>query len=261
MIVAAVSFGAAPANAATEQEVAAWITDAALDKLELTVEDAALAAALESAISEALAAGIISLAVEEIAEDAVDDPELTSEDEIDATLDDELEEQDAAWSDVSTDWHAAFDVIKADFAECREAADGGADACAHQFRYNMQVNHVTAWQARHEAKAGDISALPAEEQAAALAKLDRQSQLAADRLERARVQLEKQTGVPVETESSIDDAAPVEPAPPAEDSSVADEPTPVTDQGGGGNKGKKPADSGKGNGKSNNGHGNGKSDR
>ncbi|WP_167041160.1 hypothetical protein [Salinibacterium sp. ZJ454] len=265
MVIAAVSVGAAPAHAATEHEVATWITEAALDRLEVTVQDAALAASLEAAIADALAAGLIALPVQEIAEDAIDDAELVSEDEVDDALDDELEEQDAAWSDVSAEWHAAFDLIKADFADCREAAEGGADLCAHLFRYDMQVNHVTAWLARHEAKVEDISALTAEEQAAALAKLDRKSQLAEDRLERARVQLEKKTGVPVETEAPADDEAAVEPAPPVEDGSVADDAAPVTGQSDNGNKGKKPAHAGdgkdKGAGKGNNGNGNGKSDR
>jgi outer membrane protein TolC len=62
----------------------------------------------------------------------------------------------------------------------------------------MQVNHITAWQARHAAKVGDITALPEDEQAAALAKLERQGDLAAARLDRARAQLEKKTGKPVE---------------------------------------------------------------
>lgn len=198
LAVGSFALGAAPAGAATEQDVAAWITTSTLEKLNVTAPDADLEAALESAISDALEAGIISLSVEELAEQAVDDPESVDADEVDDALDEELGEQGEAWDDVKAEWHAAFDTIKADFAECRETAEAGADLCAHQFRYEMQVNHITAWQARHAAKVGDIAALPEDEQAAALAKLERQGDQAAVRLERARIQLEKKTGEPVE---------------------------------------------------------------
>lgn len=197
LVVSSVAFVAAPASAATEQDVAAWITESTLENLNAT-PDADLAAALQSAVSDALEAGVISLSVEELAEQAMDDPESVDDSEIEEALDEGLDEQVGAWDKIATAWHTAFDVIKADFAECREVAEAGADLCAHQFRYEMQVNHVTAWQARHAAKVGDITALPEDEQAAALAKLDRQGDLAAARLDRARMQLEKKTGEPIE---------------------------------------------------------------
>ncbi|HEU4808242.1 MAG TPA: hypothetical protein VFT01_08265 [Homoserinimonas sp.] len=198
LVVGSVVLGAAPANAATEQDVAAWITESTLENLNVTTPDADLAAALQAAISDALEAGVISLSVEDLAEQAIDDPESVDDGEIEEALDEELGEQGDAWDEVATAWHAAFDTIRADFAECREAAEAGANLCAHQFRYEMQVNHVTAWQARHAAKVGDITALPEDEQAAALAKLERQGEHAAARLDRARIQLEKKTGEPVE---------------------------------------------------------------
>ena len=198
VVVGSVALGAAPASAATEQDVAAWITESTLENLNVTAPGGDLAAALEAAIAAALEAGIISPRVEQLAETAIADPESVEDDEIDKALDGELAEQGDAWDEVKAEWHAAFETIKADFADCREAAEGGANLCAHQFRYEMQVNHITAWQARHAAKIGDIAALPEEEQAAAQAKLDRQGDKAAARLERARVQLEKKTGEPVE---------------------------------------------------------------
>jgi hypothetical protein len=198
VVVGSVALGAAPASAATDQEVAAWIATSTLENLNVTAPDGDLAAALEAAIAAALEAGVISPAVEELAETAIDDPESVEEDEIDEALDEGLGEQGDAWDDVKAEWHAAFDTIKADFAECRDAADGGANLCAHQFRYEMQVNHITAWQARHAAKIGDITALPEDEQVAALAKLERQGDKAAARLDRARIQLEKKTGEPVQ---------------------------------------------------------------
>ncbi|MEX1079267.1 MAG: hypothetical protein WED09_09200 [Homoserinimonas sp.] len=198
LVVGSVALGAAPASAATDDEVAAWITGATLERLGATTENPELAAALQGAVSEALEAGVISLNVEELAEEAVGDQESVDEAEVEEALADGLDEQGEAWSDVSAEWHAAFDVIKADFAECREAAEAGSNLCAHQFAYEMKVNHVTSWLARHEAKVGDISALPEEEQATALAKLERQGEHAAARLERARVQLERKTGEPVE---------------------------------------------------------------
>lgn len=198
LVVGSAALGTAPAYAATDQEVAAWITEATLEKLNVTSPDSELAAALEAAVSAALEAGVISPAVEELAEEAIDEPDAVADEEIEEALDDELDEQGAAWDDVASTWRAAFDTIKADFADCREAAEAGANLCAHQFRYEMKVHHITAWQARHAAKIGDITALPEDEQAAALAKLEHQGELAAARLERARTQLEKKTGHPVD---------------------------------------------------------------
>ncbi len=263
-VIASAGLVAAPAAAATDQEVASWITASTLEKLDVTTPDAELAAALDAAIAEALAAGIIAPQVEQLAEDAVGDPESELDAEIDEALDNELEEQTRGWDEVSAQWHETFDAIHAEFAECREAAEGGADLCAHQFRYDMRVNHVQAWQARHAAKLGDVSALPAEEQEAALAKLERQGAHAAAQLERARTQLEKKTGMPVEEEQPDETSAPVEEAPAAESTGQN---APETDQRG--NKAQKTDHRGNGNGNGNgnngnkggNGHGNGKSDR
>ena len=181
LVVGSVALGAAPANAATPQDVAAWITETTLENLGVSAPDSELAAALNSAISDALEAGVISLGVEKLAEQAIDDPDSVDDGDVGEALNEELGEQGDSWDEVKAEWHAAFDTIKADFAECREAAEGGANLCAHQFRYEMQVNHVTAWQARHAAKIGDINALPEDEQVAALAKLERQGDKAAAR--------------------------------------------------------------------------------
>ena len=103
------------------------------------------------------------------------------------------EDQTGQWQDIAAEWHEAFDQIKADFAACREAATDGAADCAHEFRYAMQVNHVKAWLARHEAKLGDISELPADEQAKAQKKLERQRAHAQAKLDKAAALLERQT--------------------------------------------------------------------
>ena len=246
LVVGSVALGAAPANAATEQDVAAWITASTLEKLNVTAPDSDLAAALAAAISDALEAGVISPSVEKLAETAVDDPASVDDDEVEEALDEELGEQSDAWDEVKAEWHAAFDTIKADFAECREAAEAGANLCAHQFRYEMQVNHITAWQARHAAKIGDITALPEDEQAAALAKLERQGDQAAARLERARIQLEKKTGEPVEEAPTTLDGT--------SDDETATKP-------GKADKAHKVDKGNKGNGHGNKGSGNGKSGR
>ncbi|MHA6695712.1 hypothetical protein [Homoserinimonas sp. A520] len=252
LVVGSVALGAAPANAATEQDVAAWITESTLENLNVTAPDADLAAALQAAISAALEAGVISLSVEELAEQAIDDPESVDKGEIEEALAEELGEQGDAWDEVATAWHAAFDTIKADFAECREAAEAGANLCAHQFRYEMQVNHVTAWLARHAAKVGDITALPEDEQAAALAKLERQGEHAAARLDRARVQLEKKTGEPLED-------APISLDGMSDD--VTDTKPGKADKAHKPDKADKPDKTDRGNGNGNKGSGNGKSGR
>ncbi len=194
VVMGMVGLGATSAQAATEDDVASWITSTALDRLGVEVQDASLADALNSAIHDAVAAGLISVEVQDTAQSDIDDPDAVTDDEADGVLDDELEDQTGQWQDIAAEWHAAFDEIKADFVQCREAATGGANDCAHQFRYDMQVNHVKAWQARQAAKLGDISALPQEEQDSALQKLQEQGARAEARLAKAADLLERQTG-------------------------------------------------------------------
>jgi hypothetical protein len=165
VVVGLVGFGAASAQADTEDDVATWIANSALNRLGVNVENPELADALAGAVRDAVDAGLISVPVDDLADQAVENPESVDDDETDEVIDDELDDQTGQWQDIAAEWHAAFDQIKADFAECREAATDGASECAHEFRYAMQVNHVTAWLARHEAKLGDISTLPPEEQA------------------------------------------------------------------------------------------------
>jgi hypothetical protein len=194
LVVGMVGFGSTSAQAATEDDAATWITNAALSELEVKVENPALADALANAVRSAADAGLISVTVSGLADQAAEDPESVDADDTGDALDDELEDQTGEWQDIAAEWHKAFDQIKADFAECREAATDGADDCAHEFRYAMQVNHIKAWQARHEAKLGDISLLPTDEQAAAREKLQRQGEHAQARLDKAAALLERQTG-------------------------------------------------------------------
>jgi hypothetical protein len=193
VVVGMVGFGATAAQADPEDDVATWITNAALTELGVEVENPALADALANAVRSAADAGLISVTVSDLADQSADDPESVDADDTGDALDDELEDQTGEWQDIAAEWHKAFDQIKADFATCREAATDGASDCAHQFRYDMQVNHIKAWQARHEAKLGDISSLPADQQAQALKKLQRQGEQAQARLDKAKALLERQT--------------------------------------------------------------------
>jgi hypothetical protein len=194
VVVGMVGFGSISAQATTDDTAASWITNAALNTLGVEVTDPDLTDALTNAVQDAVDAGLISDSVDDLAQQAADDPESVDSDEADDTLDDALKDQTGQWQDIKAEWHEAFDQIKADFATCREAATDGASDCAHQFRYDMQVNHIKAWQARHEAKLGDISALPADQQARALEKLKRQGEHAQARLDKAAALLERQTG-------------------------------------------------------------------
>jgi hypothetical protein len=194
VVVGMVGFGSTSAQADTDDDAATWIATTALGELGVQVENPDLADALTDAVQDAGDAGLISDTVDDLAEQAANDPESVDGDETDDVIDDELEDQTGEWQDISAEWHDAFDQIKSDFAECRETATDGADDCAHEFRYAMQVNHIKAWQARHEAKLGDISVLPADEQAAAREKLQRQGEHAQARLDKAAALLERQTG-------------------------------------------------------------------
>jgi hypothetical protein len=204
VVMAMVGLGATSAQAATEDDVASWITTTALDRLGVEVQDSSLADALNSAIHDAVAAGLISVEVQDTAQADVDNPDAVTDDEADDVLSDELEDQTGQWQDIAAEWHAAFDEIKADFVQCREAATGGANDCAHQFRYDMQVNHVKAWQARQAAKLGDISQLPPEEQPGALLKLQEQGERAQARLDKAAALLERQTGDTSQTGDEVE---------------------------------------------------------
>jgi hypothetical protein len=204
VVIGMVGLGATSAQAATEDDVASWITNTALDRLGVEVDDLGLAEALNSAIHEAVDAGLISVEVQDTAQEDLDDPDAVTDDEADDVLDDELEDQTGQWQEIAAEWHAAFDEIKAEFVECREAATSGADDCAHEFRYAMQVNHIKAWQARQAAKLGDISELPAEEQESALKKLQEQGERAQARLEKAAALLERQTADGSESEDEVE---------------------------------------------------------
>lgn len=223
VIVGTVGIGAASAQAATVDDVASWITDAALERLGVDVQDPALADALKGAVQSAVDSGLITTTVEDIAESALENPDSAADEDVDDALDGELDEQAGVWQDIALAWHAAFDQIKADFAECRSAAVGGAtegdategdatdstaDAataedgatahgaseCAHEFRYAMQLNHLEAWQARHDAKVARIAELPAGQRERVMANFEAQGERAALRLEKAAALLERQTG-------------------------------------------------------------------
>lgn len=232
VIVGTVGIGAASAQAATVDDVASWITDAALERLGVEVQDPALADALKGAVQSAVDSGLITTTIDDVAQSAVEDPDSVSDETVDDALEGELDEQTGVWQDIALAWHAAFDEIKADFAECRSAAVGdategdategdtteqgaaeddatdstaddvtegdaaahGASECAHEFRYAMQLNHLEAWQARHDAKVARIAELPAGQREKAMANFEAQGERAALRLEKAAALLERQTG-------------------------------------------------------------------
>lgn len=197
--------GAVAASAATPDETAAWITDVTLENLGVTVESDELAEALRDSIETAIAGELISVTVEDIAEDVIDDPDAVAEEDIDRALNDEFEEQQGSWGDTRAQWHIAFDAIHADFAECRKASGAGSDTCAHEFRYAMQVNNVSAWLAHHEARlartapSGDVPQTLKNESSIA-EKLESFYERGMARLEKAASHLERKTSQVVETD-------------------------------------------------------------
>ena len=126
VVVGMVGFGSASAQATTEDNAATWITNAALSELGVEVEDPDLTDALTNAVQDAADAGLISDTVDDLAEQAADDPESVDSEETGDALDNELKDQTGQWQDIKAEWHKAFDQIKADFATCREAATDGA---------------------------------------------------------------------------------------------------------------------------------------
>lgn len=198
------SFGiASAAQAATPEEVASWIADAALENLGLSIEDPAFADAIAAAVQRALDAGLISVTVEDIAEDELDEGEEgLPEDEIGDILDEELEEQKNVWDEIKEAWRTGHEEAHAAFTECRDATEGGANLCAHEFRYAMQVNNIAAFQARHEARLlADAENMTEEELAKAEAKLAHHEAIAKARLDRAAAHLEKKTGIVIEDDA------------------------------------------------------------
>src|SRR5690606_20307226 len=119
----------------------------------LSVDDAGLSVAISAAVHAALEAGIISVAVQDLADENATDPDRTedgTEDGIDDVLDEVLEEQQSVWDEIKAAWREGHEQAHEAFTECRELAEGGANLCAHEFRYAMQVNNIAAFQARHE---------------------------------------------------------------------------------------------------------------
>ncbi|HEU4848844.1 MAG TPA: hypothetical protein VFS93_00345 [Terrimesophilobacter sp.] len=181
---------AGAAQAATPDEVADWITAAALENLGLTTGSPEFEDAIRDAIQQALEAGLISAAVEEVADD---------EGDADDVLDETLEEQGTIWDEIKEAWRTGQEEAHAAFTECRDAAEGGANLCAFEFRYAMQVNNIAAFQARHEARLlADADSMTEEELANAEEKLAHHESIAMARLDRAAAHLAKKTATVIE---------------------------------------------------------------
>lgn len=186
---------ASAAQASTPEHVADWITAAALENLGLSVESLEFEGAIKDAVQQALEAGLISVAVEEVAD---------NEGDADDALDETLKEQGSIWDDIKAAWRTGQEEAHAAFTECRDAAEGGANLCAFEFRYAMQVNNIAAYQARHEARLlADADSMTEEELAKANEKLAHHESIAMARLDRAAAHLAKKTGT---IEDDIDQA-------------------------------------------------------
>lgn len=196
LVIGSLAFASA-SQAATPDEIAEWIADAALENLGLSVESPELEEAIADAVRQALEAGLIQPEVEDAAAGDAED---------DDALDETLEEQTGIWDEIKAAWRVGHEEAHAAFTECREAAEGGADECAHEFRYAMQVNNIAAFQARHEARLlADADTMTPEELAKAEQKLAHHNAVAMARLERAAAHLAKKT-VQEDVEDATDDA-------------------------------------------------------
>ncbi len=189
LVVGSLGVGSA-AQAATPENVADWITAAALENLGLSVESLEFEGVIKDAVQQALEAGLISVAVEEVAD---------NEGDADDALDETLEEQGSIWDEIKAAWRTGQEEAHAAFTECRDAAEGGANLCAFEFRYAMQVNNIAAYQARHEARLlAGADSMTEEELAKAEEKFAHHKSIAMARLDRAAAHLAKKTGIVIE---------------------------------------------------------------
>lgn len=184
------------AQAATTEEVSQTIVESSLASLEIEITDETLLAELESDIETALTEEVIDPAIVDTAETIIDEtagetvtetPAPTPTD-LEELIDENLTEETDVWEEQAPAWLAAFEQLRAEFEVCRTDGQSTSD-CARTFGFQLQLAHAEGKLAEIDAAIANISALPAEEQAAALAELEAQRSAFQAKLERTAERL------------------------------------------------------------------------
>lgn len=177
------------------------LVTAALASEGIALTDGDLTTSLTDTVQAALDAGIVSdTIVGAINDPAVTDPAATDTPAPEATLDPELDQlitdhaagEFARWDDIGPQIQAAFDAVRAQFADCR--ATGSVSDCARtlglQFQVALAEVKISALQTQIDAAA----ALPAEQQADAIAALQEAQAAIAAKLADTQAKLIARTG-------------------------------------------------------------------
>lgn len=187
-------FGVSSAYAETTDAVTESIIDAALAGLGTEVTDSTLLGELQEDISLAVDEGIIDPAIleqvvsEETMRPAPSEEPATETDSIDELISDNLDEETAQWEAIEPAWLAAFETIRSDFELCR--TDGQSTSrCARTLGFQLQIALSEAKLAEIDAAIVAVATLPEQEQAAALAELERQRVAFQAKLERTAEKL------------------------------------------------------------------------
>lgn len=199
VVVPALSFGfmATSAQAETSDAVTETIIDSSLSGLGTEVTDPTLLDLLQEDISVAVDEGIIDPAIVDVVEEVVTDPTSTpdpeattppTDPELADLINENLSEETGFWEEEAPAWMAAFEQIRAEFEACR--TDGQAtSACARTLGFQLQIAHAEAELAQIDTAIADITNLPEDLQAAALAELEAKRAAFQAKLERSSAKL------------------------------------------------------------------------
>lgn len=106
-----------------------------------------------------------------------------------AELEEHLHEQEANWDLVKADWLAAFDTVKSDYQTCLDAGTP-SDQCSANLGFKLQMAHGAVMLNNFNQRIADVAALPADQQADALKRLEDQRQRTLNRLAEAQTMLQ-----------------------------------------------------------------------
>lgn len=193
---AATMFGSSAAFAEVADDVDAVIVEATSDYLGVDPLSPELTQKLVEGVDAATDAEIVnSDVVNEAVALAGDEQtsEVATESEVgntrlDGLLEAQLEGDQQLWDAAGPAWVEAFETLRSDFELCR--TDGSSTSeCARTFAFSLQVAHAENALTTLDNRIADVSLLPEEEQADALAELEEERASIEARLVRAEARL------------------------------------------------------------------------
>ena len=193
---------ATPARADISEATATELVAAALASEGITLDEGALSDELVAAIDEADELGVLDPEIVDVTEN-IEQPAPSESPSaspspngpLEELIDENTQEQLDTWADLSDEIQAAFDVIRADFAACRETSDS-TSACAKGLGLRFQIALTEVKLAAIEAQIAAVASLPEDEQAVGLAELEAQQAKIIEKLAIKQAKFAARTDLP-----------------------------------------------------------------